>query len=835
MKSCRVLISCLLVLATAAVSAQTPRTAPAPAAKPVSAPGWQHVGAVTAVQPLPHGMEVRAGNVRVRITALSPSVVRVRYAPGGTFGPDHSFAVLPSTELQAPKVRLQDTAHMAEFATPELRVRVLKRPSMCVVFLNPAGQVVLEDHSRYSAAWNGTAFRVWKSMPEDEHYFGLGDKPGPLDHRNLAFTNWNTDAYGWQESTDPIYKTIPSFIAFRKGAAYGLYLDNTYRSTFDFGKESRAFFSFGADGGDLDYYFFYGPQPKKVLRDYTALLGRTPLPPLFALAYQQCRYSYYPEARVREIAREFRARNIPADVLWLDIDYQEKNRPFTIDRERFPNFEGMVRDLGQQGFKLVVITDLHIAKVPGYKPYEEGLARDYFVHNPDGSVYVGKVWPGESVFPDFTFTPARNWWGTLYADFVNLGIRGFWNDMNEPAVFERADKTMPLDNVHRVDAETENRNPANGEVRRTDHREIHNVFGMENARGTHDGLLRLRPEERPFVMTRAAFPGAWRYSVTWTGDNSSTWNHLRISVPQLLNLGLSGYALAGADIGGFAGTPPADLLTRWTELGAFNPVFRNHTEKNSGNQEPWVHGPEHESIRRRYIELRYKLLPYIYTSVEETSRTGVPLMRPMFLEFPAEAGLESNDTEFMWGPDMLVAPKLNERLEPLEVKLPKGAWFDYWTGTRQQGGSTLKVEAALDMLPVYVRAGAIIPHQPVVQHVDQKPQGPLELRVYPGPDCRGSLYADDGNTFRYQKGEFQRLAFTCQAAQDGVRVSLGAPEGTYKPWWDSFQVTVVGVDRAPRQVSVGGTPVPNSKFDATTRSVSVVVPAGTAADIEVQY
>ncbi len=783
---------------------------------------WQAIGPVTSVKPSADGVEVQAGRALVRVTALSPSVIRVRYAPNGKFPPDHSFAVVPQTGFTAPAVRVTDSDAAAELTTGVVRVRVERSP-MRVVFRKEGGDVILQEEPQHPVEWNGTEFRVTMTMPADEHYFGLGDKAGPLDHRNQAFTMWNTDAYGWQESTDPLYKSIPFFLGFRDGAAYGVFLDNTYRTWFDFGKTSRDYFSFGADGGELNYYFFYGPHPRKVIEDYTALTGRTPLPPEFALGFQQSRYSYFPEERVREIASEFRRRKIPADVLYLDIDYQQQNRPFTVDPQRFPHFKEMIRDLGSEGFKVVAITDLHIAKASGYKPYDEGLARDYFVKNPDGSVYVGTVWPGESVFPDFTRAEVRAWFGTLYKDFVDDGVRGFWDDMNEPAVFLRADKTMPLDTVHRV------------EGRVTDHREIHNVFGMENACATYEGLLKLRPNERPFVLTRAAYAGAQRCAASWTGDNSSTWNHLRISVPTLLNLGISGYAFVGDDIGGYAGSPPADLLTRWLELGAFNPIDRDHTEKNSADQEPWVHGPEHEAIRRRYIELRYQLLPYIYTAMEQTSSTGVPLMRPMFLEYPQDSELTTNETEFMLGDDFLVAPKLTERLDPLVVRLPAGVWYDFWTGEKIQGGRVISVNPGLEVLPLYVRAGSIIPRQPTVQYVGQTPQGPLELDLYPGPDCHGSVYADDGNTFAYRHGGFRRTVFTCQATASALRVNVGAPTGTYKPWWQTFELTVHGAQGAPRAVTIGGVASTKTRFDATQHTVSIPVPAGVATEIVVSY
>ena len=334
----------------------------------------------------------------------------------------------------------------------------------------------------------------------------------------------------------------------------------------------------------------------------------------------------------------------------------------------------MVKDLAREQFKLVVITDLHIARQPnvGYAPYDSGMAGDHFVKNPDGSVFVGKVWPGPAVFPDFTQAQTRQWWGALYKTFVNEGVAGFWNDMNEPAVFETPTKTMPDDIQHRIDEP--------GFKKRTaTHLEIHNVYGMQNARGTYEGLLALRPDERPFVMSRASYAGGQRYSTTWTGDNSSTWNHLRMTVPQIVNLGLSGFSLSGADVGGFAGSPPADLLTKWIEVSAFQPIDRDHSAKGTRMHEVWVDGPEQEAIRRHYIEERYRLMPYLYTVAEETSRDGLPINRPLFLEFPHAVAdgtpfdLTTGGGEFLVGSRILVAPNPSpEEVAPYVVGLSAG-------------------------------------------------------------------------------------------------------------------------------------------------------------------
>ena len=768
--------------------------------------GWQSLGDLVSVAEHGNQVELTAQRGKVRITAVAPGVVRVTYGPGGKLPADHSFAVLPNAFPAQTSFKVSKSDAGVELRTDLLLVRVDKSP-LRIAFLDTGGKVLSQEQTDHPAAFNGTEFHVWNTMPDDEHYFGLGDKTGPLDHREIAFTNWNTDIFGWQESTDPLYKTIPFFVAMRHGVAYGLFLDNTYRSSFDFGKEARDRYSFGADGGALDYYFFYGPTPKRVIEQFTQLVGRTPLPPLFALGYQQCRYSYYPESQVREIAAEFRKRKIPADVIYLDIDYQQDNRPFTVNRERFPTFEKMVKDLGNDGFKLVTITDLHIARLPGYRPYDEGAKKDYFVKNPDGSMYVGPVWPGDSVFPDFTRKEVREWWGTLYTDFVKMGIRGFWNDMNEPSVFVPS-KTAPLNILH------------SDEGRITNHREIHNVFGMQNVRATYEGMLRLQPNLRPFVLTRAAYAGTERYAATWTGDNSATWNHMRISVPQLANLGVSGYSFVGADIGGFNGSPTPELLTRWMELGAFNPVYRNHAAKGTRFREPWVDGPEHEAIRKRYIETRYRLLPYIYTSMEESSRTGVPLMRPMFVEFPDEETLTTNGEEFMFGGSLLVAPKVWPYVDPYSVTLPKGDWYEYWTGNRVEGGKIISVDPPLDMLPVYVRAGAILTQQPVIQYVGEAPQGSLELRVYPGPQCSGDLYMDDGNTLAYQHGENLRAHFTCSAASGSVQVEISAPQGPYQPWFKDLQVSIYGVTGKPSSVELDGKPISTWKQEANAVSIS---------------
>jgi alpha-glucosidase len=811
-----------IVLTTPAIAQTTP-----PASQPRVV-----LESITSSQPLPDGIAIQAGGATLRITALRDDIVRVRIAPGSTLPEDASWAVLPASRTKSVDVQPTQDATSVGFRTKALDVRVERNP-LRIVVRDLASNIICADALGRPTEFSLGGFTVSKEMPTDERFYGLGDKTGSFNRRNQAYTLWNTD-HGIEESLDPIYKSIPFFLSISGGRSYGLFLDNTWRTWFDFGKRSR-------EGGPLNYYLIYGPTPKQVVEGYIFLTGTPPLPPLWSLGFQQSRYSYTPESELRKVADRLRADKIPSDVVYLDIDYQFQNRPFTVDPVTFPGFPGLVSDLRKQHFNLVLITDLHIAHVAGqgYMPYDTGHAGDHFVKKADGSEFVGVVWPGPAVFPDFTRAQTREWWGNLYKQFVQDGVAGFWNDMNEPAVFDGPGFTMPLDNLHRIEE-------PGFTTRTATHAEIHNVLGMENERATYDGLLKLRPDERPFVLTRATYAGGQRFGFTWTGDNSSTYNQFRLGTQMLLNLGLSGISFVGDDVGGFGGSPPPDLLTRWIEVGAFKPLFRDHSTKGSLPQEVWVHGPEQEAIRRRYIETRYRLLPYIYTLAEEASRTGIPLARPIFLEFSNT--LDTPDTEFLLGPDLLIAPPPHAEMpEDYAVSYPPGDWYDFWTGQKMppstpgpnivqvgnaiakgealpQGQST-RIHPTLETLPVYVRAGSILPLQPLVQSTDQTPNGPLELRVYPGDKCTGSLYLDDGHTFAYQHGEFLRQEFTCQSTGHSVSVQFGARQGTYPPWWKHIEVVIYRWPSARADAKfAGSTQRLQTKYDASTHALHVFIP-----------
>ena len=799
------------------------------------------------------GVELAKGDTIIRVDALRVDVLRVRIGREGALPEDASWAAL----AEARSTRATTTPEPYGFATQAVRA-AFDLATGALAVRDRSGRVILADVA-VPFTCDGEGFRLHKALPAGTRIFGLGEKAGGLDRRGRSFAMWNTDAYRYQESTDPLYKDIPFFIGFAHGQAWGVFLDNSFRSSFEFGVIHPDRLSFGADGGAIDYYIFTGPHPKDVQRAYAWLTGPPPLPPLWAFGFQLSRYSYLSAAEVRAVAAGARGMAIPCDMLWFDIDMLDRKRPFTTDAAAFPDLPGLIQDLRQQDFRAVVITDLHVPCLAqqGYAPYDSGAAGDHFVKDASGAPFIGEVWPGPCVFPDFTRKATRDWWGTLFRERLLLDhVDGIWNDMNEPSVFGIAGRTMPLDVVHCIEE-------PGFATREASHREIHNVFGMQNARATHDGMLALRPDVRPLVVSRAAYAGGQRSCVVWTGDNSSSWNHLRMSTPMLLGLGLGGFAFAGCDIGGFSGSPHADLLTRWLQLGMFNPLARDHTDKGTRRQEPWVHGEQHTAIRRRAIEARYRLLPYIYTLAEEASRTGLPMMRPLFMEFPDGADGEALDlhapNQFMWGPAMLVAPApFGEALDRYQVILPVGTWYDYWTGEKLEdlppavltGGSgaanaagrdptrlprAMHVTPSLDRLPVYVRAGSIIPRQPLVQSTAQVPQGPLQLAIYPGPACEGSIYLDDGVSFGFRAGAYLRTRYTCEPLPGGgLAIAIGQREGDLPPWWDTLELVVHGLDAARMPLRVDGSAGNRFDYDPAARTLRLSVPeraAGSAVRI----
>jgi alpha-glucosidase len=739
----------------------------------------------------------------VQLTVLAPDLVRVRARfAGQPAAPDHSWAIARTAWPAAPW-QIHEAAAAVTLTTAELEVVVSRHP-LLVEFRDVATHRVINSDQRPMARDPQTGrVAVAKRLGFDEHFYGLGEKAAHLDRRRAEFTMWNSDTPGYTEGTDPIYQSIPFYVGLEGGNAYGLFYDNAHRSHFDFGRLSQDCADYIADAGVLDYYFFHGPSLKKILGRYTELTGRMPMPPLWALGHQQSRYSYYPDTMLDEVARQYRARDLPLDVLYLDIHYMDGYRVFTWDQSRFPDPAALTARLAQQGVRVVTILDPGVKHQPegGYPVFDEGLARDYFLRRQDGSLYIGEVWPGQAVFVDYTKEDARRWWGDKLTALTGPGVAGIWTDMNEPSDF--ADKTgerqkdIVFDDLGARSPYGANRN----------------TFALNMTRATYEGLARLQPDRRPFVITRAGYAGIQRYATVWTGDNNATFDALALNLPMFASLGLSGEAFVGSDLPGFIGRGDAELLARSYQVAALVPLCRNHGAIDQYDHEPWRYGPQAEGIVRKFLKLRYRLLPFLYTTLEEAHRTGVPLFRPLLLNFQDDPATLNLDDEFMVGDALLAAPVLRAGERGREVYLPAGRWYDYWTGTAVAGGTTLRTDAPLDHLPLYARGGSVIPSTDAMSHTGEKPWNPLRFAIYPDAagNAAGSLYEDDGLSPDYQKGVFRRTALSLAAG----KLTLAAPAGNFAPAARRFEFSLHASPNVT-SVTLDGRALPETTATALT-------------------
>ncbi|MFD1017817.1 glycoside hydrolase family 31 protein [Thalassobacillus hwangdonensis] len=682
----------------------------------------------------------------VSVRFYRKDIVRITMDPEGNPQENNDSRAVTTSPGKV-SVGLKEEEAFLTLETEAMKVRINKQPFRITVLDHQSNVISAEDERGMGFQHSGEVI-AHKKMDAADRFYGFGEKSGFLDKRGEKYTMWNTDVYApHNPETDPLYESIPYFMVLNQGRAHGVFFDNTYKTTFDM-KSEETHYSFSAEGGQLDYYLFVGPTPKDVLEQYTFITGRMPIPPKWAIGYHQSRYSYETEEEVRGLAKTFKEKGIPVDVIYLDIHYMDEYRVFTFDKERFPNPEGMVEDLKNQGIRIVPIVDPGVKKDSEYKIYQEGVREDHFCKYIEGDTYYGEVWPGISAFPDFTDEKSRKWWGDKHSFYTDLGIEGIWNDMNEPAVFNES-KTMDPAVMHRNDG-----NPKT-------HRALHNIYGYMMGKATYEGMKEKLDGKRPFLLTRAGYAGVQRYASVWTGDNRSFWEHLQMSLPMVMNLGLSGVAFTGPDVGGFAHDTNGELLTRWTQVGAFTPYFRNHSAIGTLYQEPWQFGEKYEAIMKDFIQLRYKWMPQLYSLFQQASEKGLPVMRPLLMEYPDDPKTYQLNDQFMVGDNVVIAPILAPGITDRAVYLPEGEWVDYFSGKVLEGKRAHLVHAEIDELPIFVRKGTVLAHGNVVDSMVQT-QEEITLHVF--ADTKGSynfhFYDDDGETFRHEEGNC--LTFTLE-------------------------------------------------------------------------
>ncbi len=609
------------------------------------------------------------------------------------------------------------------------------------------------------------------SISAETDLYGTGEVTGSLLRNGCKIVLFNKDNYGYGKP-DQLYQSHPWVLGLRPdGTAFGVIFDTTWPAELNL--RAGILLTVPSEAPAFPVIVIEGQTPQDVMVKLADLTGRMPMPPRWALGYHQCRYSYNPDARAREIADTFRAKRIPCDVIWFDIDYMDGFRVFTFDPNQYPNPKETNDYLHSLGFKSVWMIDPGVKHDPGYFVYDSGTAIDAWVRTASGQPYIGPVWPGDCVFPDFTVPAVRTWWAGLYRNFMTKGIDGVWNDMNEPAVFnDKTDGTMPLDNHHR----------GGGDLPPGSHAQYHNVYGMLMVKASREGIQNANPDKRPFVLSRANFLGGHRYAATWTGDNKATWQHLKWSTPMSLNLSLSGQPFNGPDIGGFIENATPELWAHWIAVGAFYPFSRAHTSNDTANQEPWEFGQETEDAARTALQRRYRLMPYLYTVFHQTHETGLPVMRPVFFDDPSDISLRMEDRAFLLGQDVMVVPRW-----AANVRMPQGIWRDVFLLDEERESGPYQCD-------IKIRGGAIVPLGPVVQTTEQiEVRQPLTLIVVPDADgnAAGTLYEDAGDGYGYKKGEFCLSTFAAQTNDGHIMVTLSGQKGNLISQKRLVSVTVV--------------------------------------------
>jgi alpha-glucosidase len=752
----------------------------------------KYLGAPKSVEQKDNKFFFSDGEATVEVTVVTDEIIKVRMAPHGVFLEEFSYAV-PKLNTKVSVFHLHDNVEEYRISTNTVNCHINKT-NFFVSFSDSQNHVTSADavqmHWEENVQFGGYYVFGTKVCHSKEAFYGLGDKPTDLNLRGKRFVNWNTDAYSFAWNQDPIYRSIPFYISLNEGIAHGIFFDNTFKAHFDFGAEDRSKTSFWADGGELQYYYIHGPNMMDVVKRYHLLTGTHPMPPLWALGYHQCRWSYYPESKVMKVAKGFRENQIPCDGIYLDIDYMDGYRCFTWNRKYFPDPKKMIKELAADGFKTVVIIDPGIRVDDNYSVFKEGKAKRYFCRRSDDYFMEGHVWPGRCQFPDFTNPEVREWWGTLFDELVQIGVAGVWNDMNEPAVFGAG--TFPDDVRHQYDGY------------RGSHRKAHNIYGMQMVRATYEGMRKLMKNKRPFTITRAGYSGVQRFTSVWTGDNVASWEHLRLGNVQCQRLSMSG----------ISGEPDGELFTRWIQMGTFSPFMRAHSAGDTKEREPWSFGEPYTAINRKFIELRYKLIPYLYSTFWEHHRYGFPILRPVVMQEQDEINNQARQDEFTYGDKILVCPVMEPGQKSRKVYLPKGNWYNYWDNEMVEGGREVEVATPLETIPLFVKAGSVIPEYPVMQYVGEKEIEEVQLNVYYSDVPANSFFFEDyGETFAYEQDIYSEKKFVVSGKASSMTI-LQTMEGLYTPRYDNYAFNVAGLPFKPAKIIADGKEIADFTYSA---------------------
>lgn len=621
---------------------------------------------------------------------------------------------------------------------------------------------------------------AYLDVPQGTSLYGGGEVTGPLLRNGQSIKLWNTDSGAYSvDNGKRLYQSHPWVMGVRPdGTSFGILFDTPYKAKLTTTDER---INFETEGELFRIFVIDRESPQAVIKGLAELIGTMPMVPRWALGYQQCRFSYTPASRVIEVADTFRIKRIPCDVIWMDIDYMDGYRIFTFNPQTFPDPAALNRDLHIRGFHSAWMIDPGAKVDSTYFVYKSGTANDVWVKTAQGKEFHGDAWPGACAFPDFTQPKTVRWWADLYKDFLDKGVDGVWNDVNEPQISNTPTGTMPEDNKHL----------GGDKIPAGPHLKYHNVYGYLMVKASREGIMKARPQNRPFILTRSNFLDGQRFAATWTGDNASWESHMTMSVPMILTLGLSGQPFSGADVGGFLFNPDANLFGRWMALGAFYPFSRGHACAGTINKEPWAFGQKVEDVSRMALERRYVLLPYYYTLLHEASETGMPIMRPVFFADPKDTLLRAEEQAFLIGENLLVVPEWAQN-----PALPKGIWRNL---SLIPGDDKDSYQAKLK-----IRGGAIIPTGKIIQNTNEKSLDPLTLLVCLDEkgEAHGTLYWDEGDNWSFKDGNYSFQHFTAiRTADNKVQVKITQKKGKYITENNDMAIVKIITDKGIYQAS----------------------------------